>query len=113
MSTYAGFVWARATSDDACTATATPTRLESRTANNPFIVMTSGGVIVELLNEPVRPQYQRLRHRQTEDLRGLEVDHQLQLRRLLDGKISRLGALENSVHEVGGLAEIGRPVRPV
>ena len=33
---------------------------------------------------------------------GRTVDHQLELRRLLDGKISGLGALENLVHVAGG-----------
>ena len=37
------------------------------------------------LNHLVRPQQQRLRDREPERLRGLEVYHQLELRRILDG----------------------------
>ena len=40
----------------------------------------------------------RLRDRQTERLGGLEVDHQLELDRLLDWEVGRLGAFEDSAH---------------
>ena len=36
----------------------------------------------------VRAQQQRLRDRETERVRGLEVKHQLELRRLLDGRLT-------------------------
>src|SRR5437867_34802 len=39
----------------------------------------------------VRPRQQRRRDRQPERLRGLEVDDEIELRRLLDGKIGGLG----------------------
>src|SRR5262249_40665485 len=41
----------------------------------------------------IRPIHHRLRNRQTDLLRGLEIDHQLDLRRLLDRQVSRLGSL--------------------
>ena len=37
------------------------------------------------LNELIRPLQEQGRERETERLRGLHVDHQLELRRLLDG----------------------------
>jgi hypothetical protein len=39
----------------------------------------------------IRAQEQRRRDRQPKRLGGLEIDDQLELRRLLDGKIARLG----------------------
>ena len=45
-----------------------------------------------LLNHLIRPLQQRLRDRESEGLRGLQVDHQLELRWPLDGQLSRLGA---------------------
>jgi hypothetical protein len=50
-----------------------------------------------LLDDPIRPQQQRLRDRDADGLRGLHVDHQLELRRLFDGEISGLGALEDPI----------------
>jgi len=38
------------------------------------------------LSDLIRPQPQRLRDRQPEPLRGLEIDDQLELRGLLTGK---------------------------
>jgi hypothetical protein len=46
---------------------------------------------VTLLDDLVRPQQQRLRHRQAERLGRFEVDHELELRGLLDWKVSWLG----------------------
>ncbi len=46
-----------------------------------------------LLDHLVRPDQQRLRNRQAEGLRGLEVDDQLERRRLLHGDITGLRAL--------------------
>ena len=45
----------------------------------------------------VRAQQDRLRDRQTERFGGLQVDDQLELRRLFDRKIGGLGALEDLV----------------
>ena len=41
-----------------------------------------------------------LRNGQTDLLRGLEVDHQLELGRLLDRQIGRLGSFKNLVHVI-------------
>src|SRR5713101_7599981 len=45
------------------------------------------------LDDLIRPQQQRRRDREAEGLRGLEVDHQLELRRRLDREIARAGTL--------------------
>jgi len=51
----------------------------------------------DLLDYLVRAKQQRLRNRQPERLRGLKVDHELESRRLLNGKVGGLGALQDSV----------------
>jgi hypothetical protein len=43
-----------------------------------------------------------LRHIEADRLCGLEIDHQLELCRELDWQLTRLGALQNLVNEVGG-----------
>ena len=58
-----------------------------------------------LLDHVVCPPQNRLRNRQPDGLGGLEVDHQLKLRRLLDGKVGGLGALENLVYVNSGAPE--------
>ena len=55
-----------------------------------------------LLDDLIRPPQQRRRDRQAEGLGGLEVDDQLELRGLLDGKLARLFALQDPVHIRGG-----------
>src|SRR6516225_3106683 len=52
----------------------------------------------------------RRRDRQAEFLGGLEVDHQLERRRLLDWKIGRLHALEDLVDVRRRATELVRPV---
>ena len=42
-----------------------------------------------------------MRDRKAERLRSLKVDDQLELRGLLDGNVSRFGALQNLVHIEG------------
>src|SRR4029434_7818047 len=54
-----------------------------------------------LLDDLVCPQERRRRDRQARRLGGLEVDHQLELRRLLDGQVAGPGALEDLVHVDG------------
>src|SRR5215813_12864151 len=54
-----------------------------------------------LPNYLVRTLQHRLRDRDPERFGGLEVDHELELSRLFDGQIGRLGALEDLVHESG------------
>ena len=50
-----------------------------------------------LLDHLVGPQQQRLGNSETERLRRLQVDHQLELGGLLDGEVGGLGAFEDSV----------------
>jgi hypothetical protein len=56
---------------------------------------------MRLLNHLIRPPQQRRRDRQAEGLGRLEVDDQLELRRLLDGKLARVFALQDPVHVSG------------
>src|SRR5438093_93421 len=57
------------------------------------------------LDQLVRPEQHRPRDRQAERLGGLQVDHQLELRGLLDREIAGLGALEDLVHIDGGASD--------
>src|ERR1700720_413153 len=50
------------------------------------------------LDDLVGPLQERRRDRQAEGLGGLQVEGEFELRRLLDGKISRLGASQNLVY---------------
>src|SRR5215475_636478 len=50
----------------------------------------------------IRSIQQRLRNRETDLLRRLEIDHQLEFRGLLDRQIGGLGSLENFVHVICG-----------
>ena len=50
------------------------------------------------LDYPIRSRQHVRRYRQADLLGGLEIDDQLELRRLLDGKIGGLGAFQNLVH---------------
>src|SRR5215831_4582539 len=59
-----------------------------------------------LLDHLIRPRQRRRRDRQAESLGGLEVDDQLELGWLLDGQVSGLRALEDPIHEVGGVPEL-------
>src|SRR5258708_14039007 len=68
---------------------------------------------MELLDHRIRPLQERRRDRQAERLGGLEVDDQLELGRLLDGEISRLGPLENLVDIEGGPPIVVRHVDAV
>jgi hypothetical protein len=55
-----------------------------------------------LFNHLIRPLQERRRDRQTEGLGGLEVDHEFELRRLLDGQVGGPGALEDLVDVAPG-----------
>src|SRR5260370_36737137 len=52
------------------------------------------------LNDLIRPLQERGRDRETESPGGLEVDHQLELRRLLDREVSRLRSSQDFVYIV-------------
>src|SRR5262245_6177971 len=56
-----------------------------------------GGRLARLLNDLVRPSQHGLRDRETERLGGLEVEHEVELGGLLDGQVTRRGALENAL----------------
>src|SRR6266481_6720411 len=58
-------------------------------------------ICAPLLDHLIRPLQERRRDRQAEGLGGLEVDDELELGGLLDGKISWLGASENLI-QIGG-----------
>ena len=51
-----------------------------------------------LLDHLIRPLQERRRDRQPEGLGGLEVDDQLELRRLLHGQVGGLGTFQNLVY---------------
>ena len=51
-------------------------------------------------DDSVRPPQHLLRNRQADLLRRLEIDHQLELRRLLHRQVGRLGALQDFVHVI-------------
>src|SRR5215831_17487673 len=64
--------------------------------------------ILQSSDHVVRAQQQRLRDGESERLRRPEVDHQLELRWLLDRQLGGLGTLEDLVSEARELAiEIG------
>ena len=65
------------------------------------------------LDHLIRPIQHRLWNRQTDLLGRLEIDHQLEFRRLLDRKIGRLGSLQDFVHVIGDAPVAVREVRPV
>src|SRR5262245_66342910 len=64
-------------------------------------------------NHLVGEREQPVRNLEAERLGGLEVDHQLELGRLLDRQIARLGALENPADVNAGLAIGVRKVRSI
>src|SRR3954451_13661690 len=53
-------------------------------------------------NHLVRGRQQRRRHGKVERLRGLEVDHQFELGRLLHRQVGRLLTLEDAIDVAGG-----------
>src|SRR5713101_3479590 len=67
-------------------------------ANTGLLMVASFG---SLLDDLIRPQQERLRNREPDGLRRLEVDDQLELGRLLDGQVGRLGALQDLVNMAG------------
>jgi hypothetical protein len=57
-----------------------------------------------LLDYLIRPRQQRWWDRQTERLGGLEVDGEIELRGVFDGKISGLGTLNELIDVASGTA---------
>jgi len=66
-----------------------------------------------LFDDLIRSQQQRRWNGEAEGFGGLQVDDELELGRLLDWQIGGLGALENSVHKLGGAAVEVPKVRAV
>src|SRR6266581_4638572 len=56
---------------------------------------------------------QRRRYLQPNCSRGLEIDHEFELCGLLNGQVSRLGALQNLVDVRRGTSVLVRQIRPV
>ena len=54
------------------------------------------------LDDFIRSRQHLLRNRQTDLLSGFEIDDELELLRLLDGQVGRLGTFQNLVNEVTG-----------
>src|SRR5262245_27767602 len=65
------------------------------------------------LDQLVGPLKERRRHRQAEGLGGLQVDDQLELGRLFDGKVSGVGTSQNLVRLNGTAAEEIREIGPI
>src|SRR5713101_1966184 len=66
-----------------------------------------------LLDDLVGADQERLGNGQAEGFSGLEVDEQLELGGLLDGKVGRLGTLENLVDVDGGATPHIDAARPI
>src|SRR6266542_1610521 len=56
--------------------------------------------LARLFDHPFGTHQKRLRDRETKRFGGLEVDDELELRRLLDRQVSRLNSFKNAVHEI-------------
>src|SRR6266851_1189428 len=82
---------------------ATATMIPMRFASRPRVRQIPSASIAwsSLLDHLIRPQQERLGDREAEGLGGLEVDDQLERRRLLDRQVARLRTLEDLV-DVGG-----------
>src|SRR5580704_14499229 len=66
-----------------------------------------------LLDHLIRPLQERRRDREAEGLGGLEVDDELELGGLLDGKVAGFRALEDAVDVSCGSSKVVRDVRSV
>src|SRR5262245_24697528 len=63
------------------------------------VARRDGGVNFALFDDLIRPQQQRRRDGEADRLGGLEVDDQIELARLLNRKVTRLGTLEDPIDE--------------
>src|SRR5215510_5822345 len=77
------------------------------------VMNTRRSISLGSLDDLVCPPEHRRRDRQTERLSGLEVDHQLELRRLLDGQVAGVGTLQNLVHVGSGAPRQVSKVRSI
>src|SRR5262245_63921941 len=59
------------------------------------------GLSRRILDHLIRPRQNIGRNRESDLLRGFEIDHKLELRRLLDGQIGRLGSFQDLVYVIG------------
>ena len=66
-----------------------------------------------LFKNLVRASEKRGRDFETEQFCRLEIDGKQEFRGLLDRKVGRFGALENSIDKMGGAREQGEEVRTV
>ena len=64
-------------------------------------------------DDAVRPNQNRLRHREAQGTGSLEVDRQNELGWLPDWQFFSLGALEKAIYIGGGLPIVGSEVGPV
>src|SRR5262249_47552948 len=64
----------------------------------------ASSAFVALFDDLIRPQQERRRDGEAEGLGGFEVDDELEFRRLLDGKVGGLCALEDLVHVDGSMS---------
>jgi hypothetical protein len=67
---------------------------------------------IPLFDDDIGSQQERLRNLETYGLRSLEIDDQFKLRRLLDRNISRLLALQDSLHELSAVPNRGGSICP-
>src|SRR5262249_57893995 len=86
---------------------------------NPFVVTKDSDIALSLVTRPFslnqlgRPSKHLRRNRNADLLRRLEIDHQLELRRLLHRQIGGLGALQDFVYIPGYKPIAVHEVRPV
>ena len=53
-----------------------------------------------LLDQPIRPRHHFWWNRQTDLLRGFQIDDEFELRWLLHRQVGGFGSLQDSVHEI-------------
>src|SRR5258708_40360692 len=86
--------------------------LKSDIAPCPFCAANSGSGVF-LFKDLVRAGEKGWRDVETKRLRRLEIDGKQEFGGLLDRKVGRFGALENSIDKMGAAPEQGEEVRAV
>src|SRR4029453_5533468 len=76
-------------------------RLETRSSSIVTGLLSDSAIVLSLLDHLVRSRQHIGRNRQADLLSRLQVDDQLELDRLLHGKIGRFSAFQNLVHVSG------------